>query len=326
MAPCVSVIIPNFDLKTGLFTQNVLKWTKAKNVDIDRFQIVVVTPRMSFVDNQTLTILLREGDEIVEVSDTENDNSMWNAGALKSKHEYLLFVEGHVTPDENFLHNMLNYIEINSEAKAVNTISSNSKESEFELLMDRWFDETLKLRAESHSFTFLTRQCFMLKKSVFERYGPILSNFEQFGPPYLSYKLAENHVMIETVNFSDLIHENENTIYNHHSATRSYIRGYVRAKNQNDIELMNRYFGTNPDLAKVDLRLRQLINRRSPFLLLRIKSGFILRKLKIFGIEFVIMKINIGLRLKYIWLKKAHKLVVVDQYEHELLKGFRGHG
>jgi hypothetical protein len=326
MRPCISVVIPNFDLKTGLFTQNVLKWTKAKNVDIDRFQIVVVTPRMSFVDNQTLTILLREGDEIVEVSDTENDNSMWNAGALKSKHEYLLFVEGHVTPDENFLHNMLNYIEINSGAEAVNTISSNSKESEFELLMDRWFDETLKLRAESHSFTFLTRQCFMLKKSVFERYGPILSNFEQFSTPYLSCKLAENHVMIETVNFSDLIHENENTIYHHHLATRSYIRGYVRAKTQNDIELINMYFGTNPDLAKVDLRLRQLSNRRNPFLFLQIKLGFILRKLKIFGVEFVIMKINIGLRLKFIWMKKVHGLVVVDQYEHELLKGFRGHG
>ena len=326
MRPCISVIIPNFDLKTGLFTQNVMKWTNAKNVDIDRFQIVVVTPRMSFVDNQILAILLREGDEIVEVSDTENDNSMWNAGALKTKHENLLFVEGHVTPDENFLHNMLNYIEINSETEAVNTISSNSKESEFELLMDRWFDETLKQRAESHSFTFLTRQCFMLKKSVFERYGPILPNFEQFGPPYLSYKLAENHVMIESVNFSNLIHENENTIYHHHLATRSYIRGYVGAKTQNDIELINKYFGTNPDLAKVDLSLRQLSNRRNPFQLLRIKLGFIFRRFKILGIEFVIMKINIGLRLKFILLKKVHGLVVVDQYEHEQLRGFRGHG
>jgi len=326
VAPCVSIIYPNFDLKTGVLNQNVLLWTTAQNVAPDRFQIIIGTAKLSLDEYQTLKSCLREGDEIVEVSNKENDNSMWNAGAKKSRHENLLFVEGHVTPDQYFLGKMLSYIEINEEVKALNTNSVNTKNSGFELLMDKWFDETLQLRSESHSFTFLTRQCFMLKKSVFEKFGPLVSEFEQFGPPYLSAILAENQIKIETVNFSNLIHENEQMIYKHHIATRSYVRGYMRAKDQVDNELLNEYFGTNPDFTKIDLTLHQFLKKTTWLSLFRVGLRSFFRKIKIRTIEVVIMNINIGMRLKFIWFKKVHRLVVVDQYENELLRGSRDNG
>ena len=326
MGPCISIIYPNFDLKTGLLIQNVLLWTTAQNVAPDRFQIIIATAELSLVDRQILKSYLREGDEIVEVSDKENDNSMWNAAAKKSRHENLLFVEGHVTPDQHFLNKMLSYIEINKEVQAINTNSLNTKNSGFELIMDKWFDETLQLRSKNHSFTFLTRQCFMLKKSVFEKFGPLVSEFEQFGPPYMSAILAENQIKIETVNFSNLIHENEKMISHHHIATRSYVRGYVKAKDQIDNEVLARYFGVNPDFIKTDLRLRRFLKKKTKLSLLRVNLTSFYRKLRIRAIELVVMNINIGIQLKYILFKKVHSLVVIDQYEKTLLHGFRDNG
>ena len=326
MGPCVSILYPNFDLKTGLLIQNVLLWTTAHNVPPDRFQLIIGTAELSLVDRQILKSYLREGDEIVEVSDKENDNSMWNAAAKKSRHENLLFVEGHVTPDQHFLNKMLSYIEINKEAQAINTNSLNTNNSGFELLMDKWFDETLQLRSENHSFTFLTRQCFMLKKSVFEKFGPLVSEFEQFGPPYLSAILADNRIKIETVNFSNLMHENEKMISHHHIATRSYVRGYVEAKDQIDNELLNRYFGVNPDFIKTDLRLHRFLEKSTKLSLFRVRLGSFFRQTKIRSIEVAIMNINIGPQLKFIWFKKVHRLVVIDQYEKALLHGFRDNG
>jgi len=326
MIPYISVIYPNFDLKTGNITKNLLLWKNSKNVDPERFQMVIGTRKLGLDDYQILESHLREGDVIVEVESTGNDNAMWNAGVTKSTHENLLFVEGHVTPDQNFLYNLLKYIEINPGANAINTNSTNSKDSEFELLMDKWFDETLKLRARTHSFSFLTRQCFMLKRSVFEQIGPIEPDFEQFGPPYLSSRLAENNIEIVDANFSNLYHENEKKISHHHMATRSYIRGFVRATRRIDRVLLDRCFGVNPDFSEIESRLRQIQNRKWQLCFIGFKLGSCFRKIEIRAIEFTIMNINFGFKFKFKLFNKVHRLVVSDEYENELWRGMADNG
>ena len=316
----ISILYPNYDLKTGQLAKNLAWWVDSARFAPDRFQLVIGTKKLNKAEFKEVHSLLRRQDIIFEVDEMDNDNAIWNQCAERSMFENMLFVEGHVYPNETFLQKLYETTRVNSGERVIITNTQNTTNSYFERLMDRWFNETIQRRQSSHDFIFLSRWAFLIPKKVFQRYGPLIQDYEQFGPPFLSAVLFKNKVGISTADFTGLTHEMESVIGHHHAATRCYVRGFAKAEKRIHAEVLSELFGSNPDFEKLQSRWRkkQAINSD-------IKPGawevlwyIILPKMEIKLLEFLVMYFPMPQEIKYRLFQCAHRRVAMDEYRNHL--------
>jgi len=318
----ISILYPNYDLKTGQLAKNLARWVDSASFDPGNFQLVVGTRKLQPSESKEVRSLLREQDIIFEVDEMDNDNAIWNQCAERCKYESMLFVEGHVYPDETFLTQLQGFVQKNRGQQVINTCARNTKDSAFEKLIDRWFHETIQKRTSCHNFTFLSRWAFLIQKKVFQRHGPLIPEYEQFAPPFLSAVLAKNQVSIATADSTGLTHEMERFIGHHHAATRSYIRGFAIAEKRIHAEGLFKLFGRNPDFDKIHARwvkdrADRAISRNLPRSL-ELQGLVCLHKLKIRILEFLIMNVPLPNEMRYRLFKLAHQLVCIDEYKRNL--------
>jgi hypothetical protein len=316
----ISILYPNYDLKTGQLAKNLAWWVDSARFAPDRFQLVIGTKKLNKAEFKEVHSLLRRQDIIFEVDEMDNDNAIWNQCAERSMFENMLFVEGHVYPNKTFLQKLYETTRVSSGERVINTNTRNTTNSDFERLMDRWFNETIQRRQSSHDFIFLSRWAFLIPKKVFQRYGPLIQDYEQFGPPFLSAVLFKNKVGISTADFTGLTHEMESVIGHHHAATRCYVRGFAKAEKRIHAEGLSELFGSNPDFEKLQSRWRkkQAINSD-------IKPGawevlwyIILPKMEIKLLEFLVMYFPMPQEIKYRLFQCAHRRVAMDEYRNHL--------
>ena len=318
----LSIIYPNFDLKYSHVVENIEKWLNLKTSNNDQYELIVIS---RYIPNAELEMIRkrlgnRGSISIIEQkgepkSIWQSDNLFWNRGAELSKYENLLFVEGHVFPDEDFLLELSSYIARNKNIKVLNFNPPNSKNSHIERVLDDWYTDTIQRRKEIHNFNFLSRQAFLFKKEIFNKFGPLRIEFEQFAPPFLSSVLAENLISIETVDFTNITHILEDKIENFIPPTRSYIRGYSIAEKQIDKDYLTKYFGNNFEFEKI--KKRQFIERNIEGKLIQLKNRIRVanRALIIKGLSLLIKNNKVSKRINSILINKIHKLVTVDEYE-----------
>ena len=320
----ISILYPNYDLKTGQLAKNLAWWVDSARFAPDSFQLVIGTKKLKTAESKEVHSLLRRQDIIFEVDEMDNDNAIWNQCAERCKFENMLFVEGHVYPDETFLQKLYETTRGNRGEGVINTNTRNTKNSYFEMLMDRWFNETIQKRQSSHDFTFLSRWAFLIPKKVFQRYGPLIREYEQFGPPFLSAVLFKNKVGISTLNVTDLTHEMESVIGHHHTATRSYIRGFAKAEKRIHAEGLSKLFGRNPDFEKIQSRWRKnragTNNSDNAPAAWEVLCDIILPKVQIQILEFLVMYFPMPQEIKYRLFQYAHQLVTMDEYRNHLFK------
>lgn len=317
MSQGISVLYPNYDLKTGQLVKNLARWVDSASFDPSNFQLVVGTRKLQPSESKEVRSLLREQDIIFEVDEMDNDNAIWNQCAERCKYESMLFVEGHVYPDETFLRNLYETNRRNGGERVINTNTRNTKNSYFEKLMDRWFHETIQKRQSSHDFIFLSRWAFLIPKKVFQKYGPLIQEYEQFGPPFLSAVLFKNQVDITSADFMDLTHEMESVIGHHHAATRSYIKGFAIAEKRIHAEGLSELFGRNPDFEKIQSRWRK--NRAGEVVAKNVPWEVIaLPKLEIKILELLVMHVPLPFEIKYRLFQYAHQCVAMNEYRNHL--------
>ena len=318
----ISILYPNYDLKTGQLAKNLAWWVDSARVAPDSFQLVIGTKKLKTAESKEVHSLLRRQDIIFEVDEMDNDNAIWNQCAERCKFENMLFVEGHVYPDETFLQKLYEATQGNRGERVINTNIRNTRNSYFEKNMDRWFQETIQKRQSSHDFIFLSRWAFLIPKKVFHRYGPLIQEYEQFGPPFLSAVLFKNKVGISTADFADLTHEMESVIGPHHAATRSYIRGFAKAEKRIHAEGLSELFGRNPDFEGIQSRRRKSrsgTNKpdNAPGAW-EVLWDIILPKVKIQILEFLVMYFPMPQEIKYRLFQSAHRRVAMDEYRNHL--------
>jgi len=322
MSEGISILYPNYDLKTGQLAKNLARWVDSARFAPDRFQLVIGTKKLNKAEFKDVHSLLRRQDIIFEVDEMDNDNAIWNQCAERSMFENMLFVEGHVYPNETFLQKLYETTRVNSGERVINTNTQNTTNSYFERLMDRWFNETIQRRQSSHDFIFLSRWAFLIPKKVFQRYGPLIQNYEQFGPPFLSAVLFKNKVGISTADFTGLTHEMESVIGHHHAATRCYVRGFAKAKKRIHAEGLSELFGKNPDFEKIDSQWRKkragTNNSDNAPGSWEILLDIILPKVEIQILEFLVMYFPIPQEIKYRLFQYAHQRVAMDEYRNHL--------
>jgi len=318
----ISILYPNYDLKTGQLAKNIAWWVDSARFAPDRFQLVIGTKKLNKREFKEVHSLLRRQDIIFEVDKMDNDNAIWNQCAERSMFENMLFVEGHVYPNETFLQKLYETTRVSSGERVINTNTRNTTNSDFEGLMDRWFNETIQRRQSSHDFIFLSRWAFLIPKKVFQRYGPLIQDYEQFGPPFLSAVLFKNKVGISNADFTGLTHEMESVIGHHHAATRCYVRGFAKAKKRIHAEGLSELFGSNPDFEKLQSRWRK---KRAGANNSDIKPGawevfrdIILPKMEIKLLEFLVMYFPMPQEIKYRLFQCAHRRVAMDEYRNHL--------
>jgi len=134
----ISILYPNYDLKTGQLAKNIAWWVDSARFAPDRFQLVIGTKKLNKREFKEVHSLLRRQDIIFEVDEMDNDNAIWNQCAERSMFENMLFVEGHVYPNETFLQKLYETTRVSSGERVINTNSPNTTNSDFEGLMDRW--------------------------------------------------------------------------------------------------------------------------------------------------------------------------------------------
>jgi hypothetical protein len=319
----ISILYPNYDLKTGQLAKNLGRWVDSARIAPANFQLVVGTKKLPPSESREVHGVLREQDIFFEVDSADNDNAIWNQCAERSKFENMLFVEGHVYPDESFLMQLQGFVQKNSGQQVINTSAQNTNNSVFEKLIDRWFHETIQKRTTCHNFVFLSRWAFLIQKKVFQRYGPLIPEYEQFAPPFLSAVLAKNQVSIATADSPGLTHEMERFIGHHHAATRSYIRGFAIAEKQIHAEGLSELFGKNSDFERIRARWDKdgggrIISRNLPRLS-ELLAVIGLSKLQIHILEFLIMYVPMPNKMKRRLFKLAHQRVCIDEYKKSLI-------
>jgi hypothetical protein len=319
----ISILYPNYDLKTGQLAKNLGRWVDSARIAPANFQLVVGTKKLPPSESREVHGVLREQDIFFEVDSADNDNAIWNQCAERSKFENMLFVEGHVYPDESFLMQLQGFVQKNSGQQVINTSARNTNNSAFEKLIDRWFHETIQKRTTCHNFVFLSRWAFLIQKKVFQRYGPLIPEYEQFAPPFLSAILAKNQVSIATADSPGLTHEMERFIGHHHAATRSYIRGFAIAEKQIHAEGLSELFGKNSDFERIRARWDKdgggrIISRNLPRLS-ELLAVIGLSKLQIHILEFLIMYVPMPNKMKRRLFKLAHQRVCIDEYKKSLI-------
>lgn len=318
----ISILYPNYDLKTGQLAKNLARWVDSARIAPASFQLVVGTKKLPPSESREVYALLREQDILFEVDSADNDNAIWNQCAERSKFENMLFVEGHVYPDESFLMQLQGFAQKNSGQQVINTSARNTNNSAFEKLIDRWFHETIQKRATCHNFVFLSRWAFLIQKKVFQRHGPLIPEYEQFAPPFLSAVLAKNQVSIATIDSTGLTHEMERFIGHHHAATRSYIRGFAIAEKRIHAEGLSELFGRNPDFEKIQSRWRKnrevMSNSGNAFGTWEVLWDIILPKVEIQTLEFLVMYFPMPQELRYRLFQYAHQWVSLDEYRNHL--------
>jgi hypothetical protein len=318
----LSIIYPNFDLKYSHVIENIEKWLNLKTNNNTQYELIVISRPIPKEELDMIRKQLGNRGSILTIEQKgertaiwQSDNLFWNIGAELSKYENLLFVEGHVFPDEDFLLELSSYITRNKNIKVLNFNPPNSKNSHIERVLDNWYTDTIQRRKEIHNFNFLSRQAFLFKKETFNKFGPLRIEFEQFAPPFLSSVLAENLISIETVDFTNLTHILEDKIENFIPPTRSYIRGYSIAEKQIDKDYLTKYFGKNFEFEKI--KKRELIdrNKKEKFIHLKNRIRYANRVLILGASSFLIKHNKVSNRINSNLINKIHKLVTVDEYE-----------
>jgi len=314
----ISILYPNYDLKTGDLQKNIYKWIRQTGIPANDYQLIIGTKRLDPEEAKRIKNTLRKHDILFTVHNEENDNSIWNRCAARSKNKYLLFVEGHVTPRRNFLRGLSKIIRNKKGIQVVNTQAKNTTASEFEKTIDQWFLQTIQQRAKSHNFTFVSRWAFLIERSLFRKIGPFEPSFEQFAPPFFSARLAKNHISIHETEPTGLVHEMEKTISHHHDATRSYVRGYVCAEKTIIKEELCKYFSPNPFFAEEMKKNKACIKKQNPFTFLRkiyIRTMETwIRRTKIKILENLVMRGPLPAKIKLDLFKRAHHWVTIDEF------------
>jgi hypothetical protein len=302
--------------------ENIEKWLNLKTSNNDQYEVIVISRyitnaelemiRKRLGNRGSISIIERKGEP---KSIWQSDNLFWNRGAELSKYENLLFVEGHVFPDEDFLLELSSYIARNKNIKVLNFNPPNSKNSHIERVLDKWFTDTIQRRKEIHNFNFLSRQAFLFKKDTFNEFGPLRIEFEQFAPPILSSVLAANLISIDTVDFTNLTHIIEDKIEDFIQPTRSYIRGYSIAEQQIDQDYLTKYFGNNYEFEKI--KKRQFMEKNNQGRLIKLKNRIRVANCALILRTFsLLIKYNkVSNRINSNLINKIHKLVTVDEYE-----------
>ena len=141
-------------------------------------------------------------------------------------------------------------------------------------LSRRWFGVQQDLW--SNEWTRLHRATYAIRREVFLKLGG-LPPYGQFGVPLLSAKLAEEGYTVERVPGADVLHLDDDTIYDHHFDTIDFVVGECEARAASDPPFFEKYFGhrevfTNRLLAETSV-LRPIFLACFRALLMRVLNG-----------------------------------------------------
>ena len=244
-APLLSVIYPVFDVR-GDVVERVRLWTEKQDLEPHRYRVFVVAGTGTELDEGTLRKVLRSQDAILRVPGAGREADYWNAGAREARTPWLLFVEGHGSPERDSLSALAAWIVANPNGEACNFWIKNLEGHRIARLMKRWFAEIQTGWAATSTWRRLHRTACAIRRDVFEGVGPFEPEYGQFAPPLLSARMHQRGLTISALPTSGAMHDDSPEISVHHNDTGNYVRGEMEARAANDPVFFEKYFGPSP--------------------------------------------------------------------------------
>ena len=248
----LTVVYPVFDIR-GEIADHVRLWTGEQDFDRAKYRVLVVGGTETEFDETSLQKVLQKQDGILRIPGAGRDADYWNAGALKARTQWLLFVEAHGLPERDSLSALAAWISANPAGTACNFRINNLEGGRVGDLMGRWFREMHANWADSSTWPRFHRTAFAIRRDVFEQAGPFVPKYGQFAPPLLSARLHQYGHAIGLIPASRVNHEDSPDMPTHHADTGDYVRGEMDARAEIDPVFFERYFGPSPAQAS-DIR------------------------------------------------------------------------
>lgn len=235
--PSFTVVYPGFDVR-GHAAEHLGFWTSAQTLPRERYRVVALLDPDSG-DEDSVRELLVEGDQLI-VGQFGSDIAMWNAGVSAASTAWVVLTEGHGLAQPASLAALEEWISSAPIADAGNSSIIHHDDYLMARLSRRWFG--VQQDQWSNEWTRLHRATYTIRKEVFLKLGG-LPPYGQFGVPLLSAKLAEEGYTVERVPGADVLHLDDDTIYDHHFDTIDFVVGECEARAASDPTFFEKYFG-----------------------------------------------------------------------------------
>lgn len=239
-APNFTIIYPGIDVR-GHAAEHLKAWAIHQSLPRDRYRIIAVLS-LDSPDAEEVQKLLGPGDTLL-TGNYSTDIAMWNAGAAAAETPWVVFTEGHGLARPNCLQELDKWLASDPSADAGNFAIGHHDHYLMARLSRRWFGEQ-QARWQSE-WPRLHRAGFAIRRKVFDAVGGF-QPYGQFGVPLLSALLDADGYRVETVPGTEVLHLDDETVYDHHFDTIDYVRGECRARCEHDPDFFEKYFGQDP--------------------------------------------------------------------------------
>jgi hypothetical protein len=239
----LSVLVPLIDPR-GDAIDHLRTWTHEQTLPRERYQLVITSAGEDPDVEDQVAEMLAPHDRLERVPGA-NVFALWHAAAAKADTPWLLLTENHCEADPACLATVVDALESDPEVDALTMEHGHITENRAGELAAQWFERVYEDWSRPERWTKehrLNPVGCVVNRRAYEEAGGINARYGDFSMALLSARLHERRARIGHAP-AQVLHVHVDDIKEHHKHSADYAYGECVARQTEDQQFLERYFG-----------------------------------------------------------------------------------